>query len=115
MVPSRRQPVGCSRLATLTPDSPGEHLPSGDLRRSPSATFCRWGASVAIPTFPNQRGHPVLIGRGLFGELLILDPGQGANTIVCKYRDATQFVEVGDEGILIDVDNPDAYRRCREA
>jgi CTP:molybdopterin cytidylyltransferase MocA len=57
----------------------------------------------------------VVIGRALFEELLRLSPDEGTNTVIRKYRDATTLVEVGDKGILIDVDNPDVYRRWCEA
>jgi molybdenum cofactor cytidylyltransferase len=66
-------------------------------------------ASVVIPTYQSQRGHPVVIGRDLFSELQNLSPGEGANLIVRKHRDQTRFVEVDDPGILLDVDDPDTY------
>jgi CTP:molybdopterin cytidylyltransferase MocA len=31
--------------------------------------------------------------------------------VVRRYRPATQFVEVEDEGIVIDVDDPESYQR----
>ena len=77
------------------------------------ATFRASGSPVVIPTYKGQRGHPVLIGHALFGELLALSPAAGANTVTRKYRDATQFVEVNDTGILVDVDDPDAYRSLK--
>ena len=72
-------------------------------------TFQETRAAVVIPTFQNQRGHPVLIGRALFQELKGLSPDQGADTIIHKHRDATQFVEVSDPGVLTDVDDPETY------
>jgi molybdenum cofactor cytidylyltransferase len=90
-------------------------LVSADTVRALVASFRRSGAPVVIPTFQNQRGHPVLIGRALFEELKGLSSDEGANTVIRKHHDAAKFVEVGDEGILIDVDNPDVYRRWREA
>jgi molybdenum cofactor cytidylyltransferase len=47
----------------------------------------------------------------LFPELLALRPDEGANAVVRKYRGATQFVEVDDPGILLDVDDPETYER----
>jgi molybdenum cofactor cytidylyltransferase len=90
-------------------------LVSADTVRRLVASFRQSGAPVVILTFRNQRGHPVLIGRALFEELKSLCPDEGANTIIRKYRDAAKFVEVSDEGILIDVDNPDVYRRWCES
>ena len=74
------------------------------------AAFRATASPVVIPAFKGQRGHPVLIGRALFDELLGSNPEAGANTVIRKYRNATQFVEVGDAGILLDVDDPETYR-----
>jgi len=65
---------------------------------------------VIIPTYQGQRGHPIVISQPLFPELLALDPDQPANTVIRKYRGATQFVEVADPGILLDVDDPADYQ-----
>jgi molybdenum cofactor cytidylyltransferase len=75
------------------------------------ATFRQCGAPVVIPTYQGRRGHPVLIGRQVFGELLGLTCDAGADSVVRKYRPATQFVEVEDEGIVMDVDDGESYRR----
>jgi molybdenum cofactor cytidylyltransferase len=69
---------------------------------------------VTIPTYNGERGHPVVISQELFPELLALPSGQPANTVIRKYRDATQFVEVTDRGILLDVDEPETYERMVE-
>jgi molybdenum cofactor cytidylyltransferase len=61
---------------------------------------------VIIPTYQGRRGHPVVISRDLFAEILALGSGEGANTVIRKHREATNFVEVSDSGILIDVDEP---------
>jgi molybdenum cofactor cytidylyltransferase len=68
-------------------------------------------APVVIPTHEGRRGHPVVIGRQLFDELKSLGPAVGANTIVRKHGEATRFVAVNDPSILLDIDDPDSYRR----
>jgi molybdenum cofactor cytidylyltransferase len=75
------------------------------------ATFQQCGAPVVIPTYQGRRGHPVLIGRQVSDELLELASDAGADSVVRRYRAATQFVEVDDEGIVMDVDDPESYRR----
>jgi molybdenum cofactor cytidylyltransferase len=75
------------------------------------AAFCQCGAPVVIPTYQGRRGHPVLIGRQLFDELLRLASEAGADSVVRRYRPAAQFVEVEDEGVVIDVDDRESYRR----
>jgi molybdenum cofactor cytidylyltransferase len=66
-------------------------------------------APVVIPTHQGRRGHPVVIGRTLFPELLNLSPEQGASFVIREYRDRTSFVEVDDQGILLDVDDDATY------
>jgi molybdenum cofactor cytidylyltransferase len=78
------------------------------------AAFRAARSPVVIPTFKGQRGHPVLIGRTLFGELLGLSPEAGANSVIRKYRESTQFVEVDDAGILVDVDDPASYQKLNQ-
>lgn len=75
------------------------------------ASFRSSGAPVVIPTYQGQRGHPALIARGLFQELNDLERNVGANAVIRKYRDATQCVEAGDAGVLLDIDDPQTYRR----
>ncbi|MHB8653968.1 MAG: nucleotidyltransferase family protein [Terriglobia bacterium] len=84
---------------------------SAEVIRKLVVVFEQSAAPVVIPTFQGQRGHPVLISRALFAELLVLSESEGANTVVRKHRDSTQFVEVDDPGVLIDVDDPESYRR----
>lgn len=84
---------------------------SSQTARTLIETFRNSKAPVVIPTFEGKRGHPVVLSRALFNELKGLKPEEGANTIVRKYREATQFVEVPDEGILLDVDSPESYRK----
>ena len=72
--------------------------------------FRETSAPVVIPTYQGQRGHPVLLGRVLFSELLELESGAGADAVVRKYRNQTAWVEVEDDGILMDIDNPENYR-----
>lgn len=80
-----------------------------------AAAFARTGAPVVIPTCGGRRGHPVLIAEALFGPLLALPPAEGANTAIRAWRAETQFVEVADPGILLDVDDAAAYRALTPA
>lgn len=70
---------------------------------------------VLIPTYKGERGHPVVISRTLFPELLSLQAEEPANTVIRRFRAATRFVEVDDPGILLDVDDPETYQRLLKA
>jgi molybdenum cofactor cytidylyltransferase len=87
---------------------------SAETMRGIVATFRQSGAPVVIPTYQGRRGHPVLIGRQVFDELMRLGCEAGADSVIRRYRPATQFVEVEDEGVVTDVDDPESYRRLTE-
>jgi molybdenum cofactor cytidylyltransferase len=74
------------------------------------ATFTESRSPVVIPIHQGRRGHPVVIARALFGEILALAEGEGANTVIRRHRAATRFVDVADPGILLDVDDPETYQ-----
>jgi molybdenum cofactor cytidylyltransferase len=65
---------------------------------------------VVIPTFQNQHGHPVLIARKPFDELLRLPPDAAANAVLRRHYTEKGMVEVTDSGILLDIDTPQAYQ-----
>jgi molybdenum cofactor cytidylyltransferase len=75
--------------------------------------FARTAAPVVIPTYGGRRGHPVLIARPLFEPLLALTADQGANSVIRAWHNRTQLVEVADPGILVDVDDEEAYGALR--
>jgi len=66
---------------------------------------------IVIPTHKGKRGHPVLLSRRLFLELLNAPLDQGAKAVVRAHRDETLELETDDEGVIIDIDTPDEYRQ----
>lgn len=62
-----------------------------------------------------RRGHPVFGTPEITAELLALDPTDEARKIVHACVDRTQYVEVLDEGIFTDIDDPEAYRELIDA
>ena len=71
--------------------------------------FKSTGKPVVIPQLNGKHGHPVLVGRELFGQIAALGSDQGADNVIHNYRGGTDFVEVSDPGILIDVDDAESY------
>ncbi len=72
--------------------------------------FNRRGAAIVLPTHRGRRGHPVLFGAELFGELLDADLAEGARSVIRGHAADVEEVQVADGGVLVDVDTPDAYR-----
>ena len=63
--------------------------------------------AIAVPTYHGKKGHPVLLDGSLVPEIL----AQPAEKTLRDYVQAKgcTTVEVGDEGILIDLDTADDY------
>jgi molybdenum cofactor cytidylyltransferase len=76
--------------------------------------FRQTGAPVVIPTHQGRRGHPVLLARSLFPELLAAPLEQGARAVVQRHAQEVELVETDDEGVLWDIDRPEDYERLRE-
>ncbi|HET7212784.1 MAG TPA: nucleotidyltransferase family protein, partial [Terriglobia bacterium] len=64
------------------------------------------GKPVVIPQLNGKHGHPVLLGREVLSQIAALGAEQGADIVIHRYRPQTEFIEVTDPGILIDVDDP---------
>jgi molybdenum cofactor cytidylyltransferase len=84
-----------------------------DTVRSLAAAFAVRDAATlfVIPRNSQKRGHPVFATRHIADELLALAPTAQARDVVHGHVDRTQYVDVDDPGILVDVDDPAAYRR----
>jgi len=87
---------------------------STDTVRTLIQHFKSTGRPVVIPQLNGMHGHPVLVGREVFDQIAALGPDQGADTVIHQYRPQTEFVEVTDPGILIDVDDPESYLKLTQ-
>ena len=63
---------------------------------------------IVAPSHQMRRGHPILIDRRYWGDLLALPPGSAPRDAINRHADAITYVDC-DETILLDVDTPDAY------
>jgi CTP:molybdopterin cytidylyltransferase MocA len=70
---------------------------------------------LVIPQHEGRHGHPVCARRELIAELLALPPGAQAKEVVRRHADRTLFLDVGDAGVLSDIDDPEAYRILQES
>jgi molybdenum cofactor cytidylyltransferase len=63
------------------------------------------GASIVVPFYQGQRGHPVGFGPEHRDALMGLDGDTGARNLLASHRIAR--LDVDDPGILRDVDTPE--------
>jgi molybdenum cofactor cytidylyltransferase len=69
------------------------------------------GKLVVIPRYRGKRGHPVLLARDLFQEILAAPLDEGAKAVVRAHAQDTLEIDVEEEGVTIDIDTPEDYRR----
>jgi putative nucleotidyltransferase with HDIG domain len=67
--------------------------------------------SIIYPVFQGQHGHPPLIARSLFAEILAGDGAGGLRALLQHHQADASEVEVFDEGVLLDMDTPEDYER----
>ncbi len=88
----------------------------GDMPRVPHGMAARLvpaflaGALAAAPTCAGRRGHPVLIGRALGDAVERLRGDEGLGAILKTLGDRLALVPTRREGVLFDVDTPEALR-----
>ena len=71
------------------------------------------GRAICVPLWAGQRGHPVLWARRFFDEIAAIKGDVGARHLLGEYADLVCEVPVADDGVLLDVDSPDALRSLR--
>ena len=81
-------------------------------------TLCRrftsqTGPRIVAPTVDGQQGHPVLFDASFREALLALEGDRGARGLVRSGDTPLTRVPVPDDGILRDVDTPEALERVR--
>ena len=93
-------------------DCPGALICLGDMPFVRPDTLDRLagfhtGQAALFPTYEGQRGNPVLLGRALFADIMLLTGDQGARAILKAIPDQVGELAVDDPGVLRDVDRPD--------
>jgi putative nucleotidyltransferase with HDIG domain len=72
-------------------------------------------SAIVYPTFRRKRGHPPLVRRALFPEILDSDGDGGLRALLARHEDAASEVAVFDWGCLVDIDRRDDYRQLTAA
>lgn len=61
---------------------------------------------ILVPRFEGRWGHPVVFGQRWLAELARLRGDRGGRALLSRYADQVSFVDVADEGVLRDLDQP---------
>jgi molybdenum cofactor cytidylyltransferase len=68
---------------------------------------------IVAPSFQMRRGHPILIDRRFWAEILALSDGGAPRDVINLHGDQTAYVNVDTDSILRDVDTPEDYDQER--
>lgn len=74
------------------------------------------GRIITIPTYHGKGGHPIIVSRSLYDELIAIEEQtQGMKAVTERHRSATQRVELDAAELLWDVNTPEQYQAALKA
>jgi len=76
-------------------------------------SFLEHKANLIVPSFERHRGHPWLIGKPLWNELLDLRAPESPRDLLNRHAAEILYVEVDSPSILADLDTPQDYQDAR--
>ncbi len=107
-------------LASLLPDVQTALVVLGDQPQLEGETvsgmvnlYLQEKAPLIVPSYRMRRGHPWLIGRGLWDEILHLAPPETMRDFFRKHADRIRYVEVNSPSVLSDLDTPEDYEKSK--
>ncbi len=105
-------PPECDGVIVCLGDMP---LVTGrDLDRLVAAFNPLEGRAIIVPTRRSKRGNPVLWARRFFPEMAELAGDVGAKHLIGEHAELVAEVEMDSDGVLVDVDTPDALAALRD-
>jgi molybdenum cofactor cytidylyltransferase len=99
-------PADCDGALVCLGDMP--RVTSRDLDRLIAAFNPVEGRAICVPVRDGKRGNPVLWAKRFFAEILGLAGDVGAKHLIGAYPEAVAEVATDDDGVLIDIDTPQA-------
>jgi molybdenum cofactor cytidylyltransferase len=76
-------------------------------------TFQRTKSRLIVPSFQMRRGHPWLLERSLWDEVLRLDAKHTLRDFLKQHSPEIEYVAVETPGILADIDTMEDYHKAR--
>jgi molybdenum cofactor cytidylyltransferase len=66
---------------------------------------------LIVPSFQMRRGHPWLVERSLWKEILELKPPESPRDFLNRHANEIHYVSVDTQSVLADLDTPEDYRK----
>jgi molybdenum cofactor cytidylyltransferase len=77
------------------------------------AAYARGEGDIIAPSYNMRRGHPILIDRKYWREILDLPEEGSPRDVINRHKDDIVYVTVDTDSVLKDVDTPEAYAEER--
>ena len=77
------------------------------------AAYAEGKGEIIAPSFLRRRGHPYLIDRAFWPELLDMSPENSPRDVLNAHSDVTAYIDAPSDSILRDIDTPEDYARER--
>jgi len=68
---------------------------------------------LIVPSFQMRRGHPWLVARPLWNEILALKPPESPRNFLNRHANEIHYVSLDTQSILADLDTPEDYQKSR--
>jgi molybdenum cofactor cytidylyltransferase len=68
---------------------------------------------LIVPSFQMRRGHPWLVARPLWNEILVLKPPESPRNFLARHANEIHYVNVNTPSVLADLDTPEEYQKSR--
>ncbi len=75
------------------------------------SVHARMPGAIIIPVYLGRKGHPTLFPRFVLEDLGALAT---LRDVIGRHRERISFLTVDDEGVILDMDSPEDYRKILE-
>ncbi len=75
--------------------------------------YAEGAGDIVAPSYQMRRGHPILIDRRYWSEILDLPDDGSPRDVIDRHKDRIAYVNVDTDSVLRDVDTPEDYRQER--
>ena len=106
----RAQKTGTEAVLICLGDQP--QVEEGSVR-SVCATFDKTRSSIIVPSYQMRRGHPWLVARPLWSELLDLQAPHSPRDFLNMHSAEIEYVVLDSPSIIEDLDTPEDYLKFK--
>ncbi len=75
--------------------------------------YCQTQADLIVPSYKLRRGHPWLVSKHLWSEILSLSPDQNLRNFLNNHDQQIHYLNFDDPSILKDLDTPQDWENER--